>query len=56
VHHPFKEMVDDLAKALVADKEATANIHESYKSHEICLAIDRSIETGQVVKLPLTED
>jgi len=45
-----------LAKALVADKEATANIHESYKSHEICLAIDRSIETGQVVKLPLTED
>ena len=56
VHHPFKEMVDDLAEALVADKEATANIHESYKSHEICLAIDRSIETGQVVKLPLTGD
>ncbi len=53
-HHPFKEMVDDLAEALVNDKEATANIHEAYKSHEICLAIDRSIETGQAVKLPLT--
>ncbi len=52
-HHPFKEMIDDLADALVNDKEATANIHEAYKSHEICLAIDRSIETGQKVKLPL---
>ena len=52
-HHPFKEMVDDLAEALVNNKEATANIHEAYKSHEICLAIDRSIETGQKVKLPL---
>ena len=54
-HHPFKEMVDDLAEALVNDKEATANIYEAYKSHEICLAIDRSIETGQIIKLPLTE-
>ena len=53
VHHPFKEMVDDLAEALIKNKEATANIHEAYKSHEICLAIDRSIETGQIVKLPL---
>ena len=53
VHHPFKEMVDDLAEALINDKETTANIHEAYKSHEICLAIDRSIETGQIVKLPL---
>ncbi|MFQ6035336.1 MAG: Gfo/Idh/MocA family protein [Sedimentisphaerales bacterium] len=53
VHHPFKEMVDDLAEALINDREPTANIHEAYKSHEICLAIDRSIETGQIVKLPL---
>jgi len=55
VHHPFKEMVDDLAEALINDKEATANIYEAYKSHEICLAIDRSIEAGQIVKLPLAE-
>ena len=52
-HHPFQGMVDDLATALLEDKEATANIREAYRSHEICLAIDRSIETGQVVKLPL---
>ncbi len=54
-HHPFKEMVDDLADALLNNKEATANIHESYKSHEICLAIDRSIETGKIIKLPLSD-
>jgi predicted dehydrogenase len=53
VHHPFKEMVEDLAGALVNNREADANIHEAYKSHEICLAIDRSIETGEIVKLPL---
>jgi len=55
VHHPFKEMVDDLAEALINDKQASANINEAYKSHEICLAIDQSIETGQIVKLPLAE-
>jgi len=55
VHHPFKEMVEDLADALVNNKEADANIHEAYKSHEICLAIDRSIETGEAVKLPLKD-
>ncbi len=54
-HHPFQGMVDDLATALLVDKEAGANIHEAYRSHEVCLAIDRSIETGQVVQLPLVE-
>jgi predicted dehydrogenase len=54
-HHPFQGMVDDLASALAEDREATANIHEAYQSHELCLAIDRSIATGQAVKLPLTE-
>jgi predicted dehydrogenase len=54
-HHPFQGMMDDMAAALLEDKEPAANIHEAYKSHEICLAIDRSIATGRVVKLPLKE-
>jgi predicted dehydrogenase len=54
-HHPFQGMVDDLAAAIAEDREAMANVHEAYKSHELCLAIDRSIKTGQVVKLPLTD-
>lgn len=52
-HHPFQAMVDDLAFALTNGGKTLANIEEAYKSHEICLAIDRSIETGQLVKLPL---
>ena len=54
-HHPFQGMVDDLAAAIVEDREAAAGIHEACKSHELCLAIDRSIETGQAVKLPLID-
>ena len=54
-HHPFQGMVDDLAAAIVEDREAMANIDEAYKSHELCLAIDRSIATGRAVKLPLTD-
>lgn len=53
-HHPFQGMVDDLAAAIVEDREAAAGIQEAYKSHELCLAIDRSIATGQTVRLPLT--
>ncbi len=54
-HHPFQGMMDDLAAALVEDKETAADIHEAYKSHELCLAIDRSIETGRPVRLPLAD-
>ncbi len=54
-HHPFQGMVDDLACALVEDGEASAGIQEAYKSHELCLAIDRSIATGRPVRLPLTD-
>jgi len=54
-HHPFQGMVDDLALALVEDREAAAGIQEAYKSHELCLAIDRSIATGRPVQLPLTD-
>jgi predicted dehydrogenase len=53
-HHPFQGMVDELADALVSDGDTLGNIHEAYKSHEVCLAIDRSIEKGQAVKLPLS--
>jgi predicted dehydrogenase len=54
-HHPFRGMVDDLALAIVEDREAGVGIEEAYKSHELCLAIDRSIETGQPVRLPLAD-
>jgi predicted dehydrogenase len=52
-HHPFKGLVDDFFDALVKGHLSTLNIDEMFKTHELCLAIDRSIETGDSVKLPL---
>jgi predicted dehydrogenase len=54
-HHPFQGMMDDLAASLIENRETAANIHEAYRSHEICLAIDRSVETGRPVRLPLSD-
>ena len=53
-HHPFTHMMNDFADALVNNRKPCVNIDDSYRAHELCLAIDRSIETGEVVKLPLT--
>jgi predicted dehydrogenase len=52
-HHPFQEMVDDLAGALGQNRQPLNNIDAAYSTHELCLAIDRSIETGKAVRLPL---
>jgi predicted dehydrogenase len=53
-HHSFSHLLNDFADALVNDRKPNVNIDDSYRAHELCLAIDRSIETGEVVKLPLT--
>lgn len=52
-HHPFQGMIDDLVDALLNDTETVNNIESSAKSHELCLAIDKSIATGEKVKLPI---
>ncbi len=52
-HHPFKGMMDDLVDAIKNDSQTENNIESSAKSHELCLAIDESIDTGGKVKLPL---
>jgi UDP-N-acetyl-2-amino-2-deoxyglucuronate dehydrogenase len=54
-HHPFKAMFDEFIDCVVNNKVNLLNIDQSYRSHELCLAIDRSIATGKPVKLPLTE-
>jgi UDP-N-acetyl-2-amino-2-deoxyglucuronate dehydrogenase len=54
-HHPYKPMMSDLADSLVNDREPLNAIESSCRSHELCLAIDRSIATGRIVTLPLAE-
>ncbi|MEE8451278.1 MAG: Gfo/Idh/MocA family oxidoreductase [Thermoguttaceae bacterium] len=53
-HHPFDAQIDHLVECIREDQESHCNIADAYHTHEICLAIDRSIaEGGQVVSLPL---
>jgi predicted dehydrogenase len=54
-HHPYQPMMADMVEALNTDRSPWNDIDESYCSHMLCLAIDRSIATGEIVKLPLTE-
>ncbi len=52
-HHPFQQLVDDFIEAIEHDGESCLNIEETYKTHELCVAIDRSMESGEKVTLPL---
>ncbi len=54
-HHPFDAQIDHLVDCIREDRESHCNIADSYRTHELCLAIDRSIdEGGRPVALPLT--
>lgn len=52
-HHPFKGLVDDFLEALDTGRPPMLNIDEMFKTHELCMAIDLSLETGKSVALPL---
>jgi predicted dehydrogenase len=52
-HHPFQQLIDDFIEALDTDRQTRNNIEEMYRSHELCVAIDRSMESGEKVTLPL---
>jgi predicted dehydrogenase len=53
-HHPFDAEINHLVDCILNDRESHCNVADAYRSHELCMAIDRSLEQdGQVVKLPL---
>jgi hypothetical protein len=53
-HHPFQPLVDDFIKSIENKAYSNiGNIDETYKTHELCYAIEKSMETGEIVKLPL---
>jgi predicted dehydrogenase len=52
-HHPFQELIDDFIQAVDTDGQTRNNVEEMVRTHELCLAIDRSMESGKKVKLPL---
>ncbi len=53
-HHPFDAMIDHFVDCILLDRETDCSITDAYYSHELCLAIDRSIQSGgERVCLPL---
>jgi len=53
-HHPFDAEINHFVECIREGRESHCNIADAYRTHELCLAIDRSIaEGGQPVRLPL---
>jgi len=55
-HHPFDGEINHFVDCILQDRESHCNMADAFRSHEICLAIDRSLaEGGRAVTLPLGE-
>ncbi len=53
-HHPFDGEINHLVDCILQDRESHCNVADAYRSHEVCMAIDRSLEIGgRPVTLPL---
>ena len=53
-HHPFDAEMNHLVDCILQDRESHCSIADAYKTHEVCIAIDRSVaDGGRPVKLPL---
>jgi predicted dehydrogenase len=53
-HHPFDAQINHFVQCIIEDRESHCSIADAYHTHELCIAIDRSLESGgAVVKLPL---
>lgn len=52
-HHPFRDLIADFIGSVETGGTTILNIDETFKTHEFCVAIDRSMESGETVELPL---
>ncbi|MDD3777533.1 MAG: Gfo/Idh/MocA family oxidoreductase [Actinomycetota bacterium] len=52
-HHPFGRVIDAFMEDIINDKDSLIRLDYGIKVHEVCLAIDKAIESGEKVKLPL---
>ena len=56
-HHPFDAEFKHLVDSIREGRPSHCTIADAYHTHEICLAIDRSLALGgQPVRLPLEGD
>jgi len=53
-HHPFDAEINHFVDCIREGRESHCNVDDAFRTHELCLAIDRSIaEGGRPVRLPL---
>jgi UDP-N-acetyl-2-amino-2-deoxyglucuronate dehydrogenase len=53
-HHPFDAQINHFVDCIREDRQSHCSVADAYRTHELCLAIDRSIaEGGRTVRLPL---
>ncbi len=53
-HHPFDAQINHFVDCIRENRESHCNVADAFRTHELCMAIDRSIAAGgQVVRLPL---
>ena len=54
-HHPFDAQINHLVDCIRTGRESHCSIADAYHTHELCMAIDRSIAEGggRTVRLPL---
>ena len=52
-HHPFTHEVAHLVDCITNNKESHCNAADSFKTHEVCFAADRSGMEGRPVKIPV---
>ncbi|MHC4797793.1 MAG: Gfo/Idh/MocA family protein, partial [Planctomycetota bacterium] len=45
-HHPYEPQINEFIECILEDRESHCNVADAYYSHELCMAIDRSIEEG----------
>jgi predicted dehydrogenase len=56
-HHPFDAEINHFVTCIRENRESHCNVADAYQSHELCMAIDRSLlDRGRPVALPLSGD
>lgn len=50
-HHPFIGEINHFVDCILQNEESHVNLTDAVKTHEVCLAIDRSAATGKPVKI-----
>jgi predicted dehydrogenase len=55
MHHPFSPGLEHFVQCLEAGKDTELNLENAINVHEVCLAVDKSVEEGVSISLPLSD-